>query len=206
MQQTATGSFRFFAVCAIQDTENTPPITYCDAPVGTGKTTAVMAHLLSTAAKQSLRRVFVILPFTNIITQSVKVYREALVLPGERAEDVVAEIHHRVDFDAPASRKLTAMWDAPVIVTAAVVFFETLASATPSALRRMQNLPVAPCFFFQRRIPMPCCRLNFFSFAGSGSRHAADAWSCHWYSRIRIALSFSGPLVRIWRQTVKLKM
>lgn len=178
----------FFAVCAIQDTENTPPITYCDAPVGTGKTTAVMAHLLSTAAKQSLRRVFVILPFTNIITQSVKVYREALVLPGERAEDVVAEIHHRVDFDAPASRKLTAMWDAPVIVTTAVAFFETLASATPSALRRMQNLPGSAVFLDEAHAMLPAKLLPL---AWEWIRHAADAWSCHW-------ILASGSLCHFW--------
>ncbi len=39
-----------------------------------------MAHLLAQAQKRKLRRLIVILPFTNIITQSVKVYRDAIVL------------------------------------------------------------------------------------------------------------------------------
>ena len=75
-------------------------IAACDAPVGSGKTTAVMAHLLAQAQKRGLRRIFVILPFTNIIQQAVKVYRNSLVLPGENPEDVVSELHHRADFES----------------------------------------------------------------------------------------------------------
>jgi CRISPR-associated endonuclease/helicase Cas3 len=60
---------KFFSECA--NTRHESPITICDAPVGTGKTTAVMASLLSTAARHNLRRIFVILPFTNIIAMSL---------------------------------------------------------------------------------------------------------------------------------------
>lgn len=178
----------FFSACVVSAADDVPPITYCDAPVGTGKTTAVMARLLSTAARHSLRRVFVILPFTNIITQSVKVYRKALCLPGERAEDVVAEIHHRADFDDPASRKLTALWDAPVVVTTAVAFFETLASSTPSSLRRMQNLPGSAVFLDEAHAMLPAKLLPL---AWRWIRHAADAWSCHW-------ILASGSLYHFW--------
>lgn len=191
----------FFAACATLTAEETPSITCCDAPVGTGKTTSVMARLLSTAAMHGLRRIFVVLPFTNIITQSVKVYRDALVLPGERAEDVVAEIHCRADFDAPESRKLTALWDAPVIVTTAVAFFETLASATPSSLRRMQNLPGSAVFLDEAHAMLPAKLLPL---AWQWIRYAADTWSCHW-------ILASGSLCHFWTleefgdNTVRLK-
>ena len=98
-------------------------ICSCDSPVGSGKTTAVMAHLLAQAEKRRLRRIFVVLPFTNIIKQSVKTYRKALVLPGENADEVVAELHHRADFESEDARHLTALWRAPIIVTTAVAFF-----------------------------------------------------------------------------------
>ncbi|MGD0275901.1 MAG: CRISPR-associated protein, partial [Syntrophales bacterium] len=101
-------------------------IASCDSPVGTGKTTAVMAHLLAQAQKRKLRRIIVVLPYTNIITQSVKVYRDALVLPGEDPKLVVAELHHRAEFQDIHSRQFTALWKAPIIVTTAVNFFETL--------------------------------------------------------------------------------
>jgi len=176
----------FFADCS--DGQQESAITFCDAPVGTGKTTAVMAHLLATAASRKLRRIFVILPFTNIITQSVRVYRKALVLPGERGEDVVAEIHHRADFENIASRKLTALWDAPIVVTTAVAFFETLASATPSTLRRLQNLPGSAVFLDEAHAMLPAKLLPL---AWQWIQHAASAWSCHW-------VLASGSLCHFW--------
>ena len=176
----------FFLACA--EKQFNSPITICDAPVGTGKTTAVMASLLSTAARHNLRRIFIILPFTNIISQSVRVYRKALVLPGERSEDVVAEIHHRADFEDIASRKLTALWDAPIVVTTAVAFFETLASATPSTLRRLQNLPGSAVFLDEAHAMLPAKLLPL---AWQWIRHAAACWSCNW-------VLASGSLCHFW--------
>lgn len=56
---------------ACRDADTNPSIYACDSPVGTGKTTAVMAHLLRVAQERKLRHIFVILPYTNIIKQSV---------------------------------------------------------------------------------------------------------------------------------------
>ena len=176
----------FFAAC--RDSQHEDPITICDAPVGTGKTTAVMASLLTTAARQGLRRVFVILPFTNIITQSVKTYRQALTLADERASDVVAEIHHRADFKDLSSRKLTALWDAPIVVTTAVAFFETLASASPATLRRLQNLPGSAIFLDEAHAMLPPTLLPL---AWRWIRHAAKTWSCRW-------VLASGSLCHFW--------
>lgn len=69
---------------ACRDADIDADITSCDSPVGSGKTTAVMAHLLAQAEKRGLRRIFVVLPFTNIIKQSVDTYRGTLVLSGKR--------------------------------------------------------------------------------------------------------------------------
>jgi CRISPR-associated endonuclease/helicase Cas3 len=176
----------FFSACA--DIWQDKPVTICDAPVGTGKTTAVMARLLATAERHKLRRVFVILPFTNIITQSVSVYRWSLTLTGESSNDVVAEIHHRADFEDIASRKLTALWDAPIIVTTAVAFFETLASAAPSTLRRLQNLPGSAVFLDEAHAMLPAKLLPL---AWQWIRHAANHWSCHW-------VLASGSLCHFW--------
>jgi CRISPR-associated endonuclease/helicase Cas3 len=118
-------------------------ILACDSPVGTGKTTAVMAHLLKAAVERKLRRVFVVLPFTNIIDQSVEVYRRALRLPGEsdaEMESVVAAHHHRVDFASYEARCLAARWDSPIVVTTAVQFFETLAACDTASLRKFHQV------------------------------------------------------------------
>jgi CRISPR-associated endonuclease/helicase Cas3 len=70
-------------------------LVYCDSPVGTGKTTAVMAHMLKSASENGLRHIFVVMPYTNIISQTVDILRKALVLDGEKPEEIVVE-HHRV--------------------------------------------------------------------------------------------------------------
>jgi hypothetical protein len=176
----------FFDACLQSPTDD--PLTECDAPVGTGKTTAVMAHLLRVAEANELRRVFVILPFTNIISQSVKVYRKALVLPGENPEEVVAEIHHRADFKDKESRRLTALWNAPIIVTTAVAFFETLASNRPATLRRLHNLPGSAVFLDESHAMLPAKLLPL---AWHWINHTAGNWQCFW------ALA-SGSLNRFW--------
>jgi CRISPR-associated endonuclease/helicase Cas3 len=176
----------FFDACCEGGCDHS--IAICDAPVGTGKTTAVMSYLLNVAKKQRLRRIFVILPFTNIIEQSVKTYRKALVLEGERDTDVVAEIHHRADFEDAASRKLTALWDAPIVVTTAVAFFETLASASPTALRRLQNLPGSAVFLDEAHAMLP---VKLLPLAWQWIQHAGAFWSCHW-------VLASGSLCHFW--------
>ncbi|MCD4779998.1 MAG: CRISPR-associated protein [Candidatus Omnitrophica bacterium] len=164
-------------------------ISSCDSPVGTGKTTAVMAHLLVQADKRSLRRIIVVLPFINIITQSVKVYRDALVLPGENPEDVVAELHHRADFQDVESRHLTALWKAPIIVTTAVAFFETLASNSPATLRRLHNFPGSAIFVDESHAALP---VKLLPLAWQWMKYYAKEWSCYW-------VLASGSLNRFWQ-------
>jgi CRISPR-associated endonuclease/helicase Cas3 len=164
-------------------------ITSCDSPVGTGKTTAVMAHLLTQAENRNLRRVIVVLPFTNIISQSVQVYRKALVLPGENPEMVVAELHHRADFQDINSRHLTALWKAPIIVTTAVTFFETLASNTPSTLRRLHNLPGSGIFIDESHAALPAKLLPI---AWEWIKGYSTEWGCYW-------VLASGSLNRFWQ-------
>jgi CRISPR-associated endonuclease/helicase Cas3 len=133
-----------YTVC--RDAPMDGAVRSCDAAVGSGKTTAVMGHLLRAAQERGLRHIIVVLPFTNIIKQSVEIYRKALTLPDERPEDVVAEHHHRADFGSIEVRQLATLWRAPIIVTTAVQFFETLASHHPARLRKLHELPGSAVF------------------------------------------------------------
>lgn len=164
-------------------------ISACDSPVGSGKTFAVMAHLLIQAKKRSLRRIFVVLPYTNIITQSVRAYREALVLPGENPAEVVAELHHRADFESEESRHLTALWRAPIIVTTAVAFFETMASKTTSTLRRLHELPGSAVFVDEAHAALPARLLPL---AWKWMNVFGREWGCYW-------VLASGSLGRFWQ-------
>jgi CRISPR-associated endonuclease/helicase Cas3 len=173
---------------ACRDSIQTGGFAVCDSPVGSGKTTAVMAHLLKQAIQRKSRRIFVILPYTSIITQSVEVYRKALVLPGENEEEVVAELHCRADFQDYDIRYLSSLWRAPIVVTTAVAFFETLSSNCPSELRKLHELPGSVIFVDEFHGALP---LKLLPVAWHWMNVLADEWGCYW------ALA-SGSLVRYW--------
>ncbi len=176
-----------YQVCRASDTDAN--IVACDSPVGSGKTTAVMAHLLQQAIKRKSRRIFVVLPYTNIIRQSVEVYRKALVLPGEDPTEVVAELHHRADFQSVEARAYNAQWRAPIIVTTAVAFFETIAANRPAALRRLHELPRSVVFVDEAHAALP---VHLLSVAWHWMQKLADEWNCYW-------VLASGSLVDFWR-------
>jgi CRISPR-associated endonuclease/helicase Cas3 len=175
-----------YEACKQASTE--PALYACDSPVGTGKTTAVMAHLLNAAQAKGLQRIFVVLPFTNIIDQSVDTYRKALVLEAEDTELVVAAHHHKADFSKPESRQYTYLWQAPIVVTTAVQFFETLASNQPAALRKLHQLAGSAIFIDEAHTALPS---HLWPQAWQWLRQLSQDWGCH------IVLA-SGSLTRFW--------
>ena len=160
----------------------------CDSPVGSGKTTAIMAHLLSVAAARKLRRVFVVLPFTNIIDQSVRVYRESLVRGHEAPERVVAAHHHRAEYASLAARHLTYLWDCPVVVTTAVQFFETLAACRTGALRKLHQVAGSAVFIDEAHAALPP---HLWPIAWKWMQELRNDWGCHF-------VVGSGSLSRFW--------
>ena len=160
----------------------------CDSPVGTGKTTAVMAHLLNVAKTKNLRRIFVVLPFTNIIDQSVDIYRNALVLPDENREKVVAAHHHKAEFEDLSSRVFSFLWNAPITVTTAVQFFETLASNHPASLRKLHQLAGSAIFIDEAHAALPA---SLWAQALKWLQELVDDWGCY------VVLA-SGSLNRFW--------
>jgi CRISPR-associated endonuclease/helicase Cas3 len=163
-------------------------IQVCDSPVGSGKTTAIMAHLLNAAAGRKLRRVFVVLPFTNIIDQSVAVYRNALIDPDESSGDVVVAHHHKAEFDEPVARQYSFLWQAPVVVTTAVQFFETLAARRPASVRKLHQVAGSAIFIDEAHTALPA---HLWPQAWKWLRELEREWNCH------IVLG-SGSLHRFW--------
>ena len=173
---------------ACREAETKTSVRACDAPVGSGKTTSIMANLLQAAATRKLRHIIVVLPYTNIIKQSVKVYREALTLPGESPEDVVAEHHHQADFASVDLRQLATLWKAPVIVTTAVQFFETLGSYRPAQLRKLHELPGSAVFVDEMHTALP-------SPLWPQVWRWLQTWTAEWGGYLVLA---SGSLARFW--------
>lgn len=177
---------RLYQAC--RDASIDPRIRTCDAPVGTGKTTAVMAHLLRVAASRNLRHIIVVLPYTNIVSQAVGTYRRALVLDGERPEEVVAEHHHRAEFECHELRHLAILWKAPLIVTTAVQFFETIGSCNPARLRKLHELPGSAVFVDEMHASIP-------SHLWPQVWRWLEVWTRDWGGHIVLA---SGSLPRFW--------
>ena len=177
----------FYHICKTTEPEKRG-IYACSMPVGTGKTTSVMAHLLRVAEQFSLRRVFVVLPFTNIIDQSVETYRKALILPGEDTEAIVAAHHHKAEYKNQLLMASSFRWSAPITVTTAVQFFETLAGNRPASLRKLHNLPGAAIFIDEAHAALPA---HLWPQAWKWLQTLVENWGCH------IVLG-SGSLSHFW--------
>jgi CRISPR-associated endonuclease/helicase Cas3 len=165
-----------------------PGMRACDAPVGSGKTTAVMAHLLRVAAERRLRHIFVVLPYINIVRQSVEIYRKAIILPGEDPLSVVAEHDHQADFDSLDARQLATLWRAPIVVTTAVQFFETIGAYHPARLRKLHELPGSAVFVDEAHATLP-------AHLWPQMWLWLEEWVSNWGGHIVLA---SGSLPRFW--------
>ncbi len=130
--------------------EQPPGLFSLTVPTGGGKTLAAMSFALRHARRHELDRVIVVIPFTSIIEQNAKQYRDALGENSNRPETWnVLEHHSGVDekvredenSEREVRRKLTAEnWDSPIVVTTTVQFFESLFSNHPGRCRKLHNI------------------------------------------------------------------
>lgn len=127
----------------------------CAAPTGKGKTVSLMKLALRISEETNKKRIFFIIPFTNIISQSVKEYRNKIVLPSEKPEKIVNEIHSKVEFDHFSKRKYSHLWNAPINISTSVQFFESLTSNRPSAVRKLQKFANSVIIFDEYHTALP---------------------------------------------------
>lgn len=135
------------------------------APTGSGKTNASFSFASMYAQTHGLERIIYVIPYMSIIDQTVE------VLEREIGNDNVLPHYSEAPFmlaegkdcnDLVAKRVLaTENWNAPVIVTTAVQFFESLFSNKTSAIRKLHNIANSVIVFDEAQtLPMqylkPC--------------------------------------------------
>ena len=111
-------------------------------PTGGGKTIASLAFALRHAVENQMDRVIYVIPYTSIIEQNAKVFREIL------GDENVLENHCNIAYEVDSQRaeELQPMqlaaenWDKPVVVTTNVQFFESLFANKPSKCRKLHNI------------------------------------------------------------------
>lgn len=126
--------------------QNAAPLTAgffsLTVPTGGGKTLSSLSFALDHAVVHCLDRIIYAIPFTSIIEQNAQVFQSVL---GQ--ENVVE--HHcnykekdKSEEDSYDRKRGLASenWDAPVVVTTNVQFFESLFANKPSRCRKLHNI------------------------------------------------------------------
>ena len=141
--------------CRTAARRETPGLFTLTVPTGGGKTLSALAFALEHAAEYGLRRIIYVAPFLSILDQNARTIRDALGVTREGVE--VFEHHSLGDLgdlsgsddaqgdDQDEARRAAAArrsenWDAPVIITTNVQFFESLFSNRPGRCRKLHNI------------------------------------------------------------------
>lgn len=155
----------------IKAAKGEPGLYSLTVPTGGGKTISSLAFAIKHAKQNHIKRVIYVIPYTSIIEQNAKVFR------GILGDENIIEHHSGIQAEETKSaqdaekedmegneilrKKLLAAenWDAPVIVTTAVQFFDSLFSNKPSKCRKLHNIADSVIIFDEAQmIPLACLK------------------------------------------------
>lgn len=109
-------------------------------PTGGGKTLSSLAFALEHATKYNLRRIIYVIPYINIISQTVDKFSEILGADNVLAHYSTAEYPLPEGEERSPAELAAENWDRPVVVTTNVQFFESLHSCRTSRCRKLHNI------------------------------------------------------------------
>lgn len=142
--------------------ENPRGLYTLTVPTGGGKTVSSMAFALRHALTHGMSRVIYVIPYTSIIEQTAEIFRDIFGAENvlEHHSGAVHERRDNEDYcENPQETRAalaTENWDAPIIVTTAVQFFESLYANRPAKCRKLHNIANSVIVFDEAQtLPTP---------------------------------------------------
>ena len=120
-----------FTTCGDMGERCEPGLFRLTAPTGVGKTMAMLHFALRHCQTHGLRRIIVVLPFLTLAEQTEEEYKK--LIPSLLVDHSQKELPEE-------ARELAARWDAPLVITTSVRFFESLFSDRPTTCRKLHHI------------------------------------------------------------------
>lgn len=143
---------------AIEHGEDNPGLFTMTVPTGGGKTVSSMAFALHHAVRHEKKRIIYVIPYCSILEQTQGVFESIFGKEPITAHYSGAEYEHPENKED--QRAFSAEnWEAPVILTTAVQFFESLFSNRPGKNRKLHNIAESVIVFDEAQmLPVPFLR------------------------------------------------
>lgn len=116
-------------------------ISILDMPTGSGKTLCSIKIALEKLIEHKKKRIIYVIPYTSIIEQTADIFEKMF---GEYTDIVQHHSNYCFDTESDSTveklKRSTENWDAPIIITTSVQFFQSLYHYRGSSLRKMHNI------------------------------------------------------------------
>ena len=143
---------------AIEHGNDSPGLFSMTVPTGGGKTVSSMAFALNHAVEHGMRRIIYVIPYCSILEQTQSIFEKIFGNENVTAHYSGAEFStHEGEED---KRVFSAEnWEAPIILTTAVQFFESIYSNKPGKSRKLHHIAKSVIVFDEAQMmPVPFLR------------------------------------------------
>ena len=142
--QTAPEGINIYRQKILEDCQNSAALRSglfsLTVPTGGGKTLSSLSFALRHAIQHKKARIIYVIPYTSIIEQTAELFKQIF----HAYPDAVLEHHSNFDTDSNKEtaylRLASENWGAPIIVTTAVQYFESLYASRSSSVRKLHNI------------------------------------------------------------------
>lgn len=150
---------------ALQNSASSGAISILNMPTGSGKTLCSLKIALQRMRISGKKRVIYVIPYTSIIEQTAETFEKIF---GEYADILQHHSNYCPDEDeeddtVSKMKRSSENWDAPIIITTSVQFFQSLYHYKGSGLRKLHNMADSVIIFDEvhllpTELLQPCLR------------------------------------------------